>query len=66
MKVLVLISIIIIIFSITTYDKWSRKKWAERCEVNALHPDWTPACGRNFFKEDPEWFMDNGYKEYID
>ena len=63
--IVIVVSLVLLVPITATYKKWSRKAWAERCEINALHPDWTPACGRNFFKEDPDWFVQNGYENYL-
>lgn len=65
MTVLLIIAVAIITFAVFNYDKFSYKKWYERCEVNSKHPDWTPNCGVNFLKKDPQWFKDNGYSEYV-
>lgn len=65
MKILLIIAIAIIIFGIINYDEISYKKWYERCEINSKHPQWKPYCGTNFLKEDPQWFIDNGYGEYV-
>lgn len=65
MEILFVIAIIIVIFGVVNYDKVSYKKWYERCLINSKHPDWKPFCGINFFKEDPQWFINNGYGDYI-
>ena len=65
MNVLLIVAVAIIIFSTLNYDKWSCKKWYERCEVNSRHPDWYPKCGINFLEKDPQWFIDNGYENYV-
>lgn len=64
-KILFIISVIVVVISIFTYEKWSYKAWEKRCEINAKHPDWEPFCHRNFFEEDPQWFIDNGYGKYV-
>ncbi len=65
MKILFIIAIAIIIFGVINYDKISYKKWYERCEINSKHPDWYFNCRINFLKEDPQWFIDNGYGKYV-
>lgn len=65
MRIIFIITFSIVIISIITYEKWSYKAWEKRCKINAKHPNWTPYCGRNFFKEDPQWFIDNGYAKYV-
>lgn len=65
MKILFIIAIIIIIFGVINYDQISYKKWYERCEINSKHPDWHFNCRINFLEEDPQWFIDNGYGEYV-
>lgn len=65
MNILIIICTILICVSIITYDKWSYKRFYERCEINSKHPDWTPNCYIDFFKEDPQWFIDNGYGKYV-
>ena len=65
MIIMFVICIAIILFSVFTYDKWSYKMWYERCIVNSKHPDWYPNCRINFFKKDPQWFIDNGYEKYV-
>lgn len=64
-KILFIISVIVVVISIFTYEKWSYKAWEKRCEINAKHPDYEPFCYRNFFEEDPQWFIDNGYGKYV-
>ena len=61
-----ILSVIIIIFGICTYPKWSRKEWYKRCEINSKHPDWKPHCNINFIEKDTQWFIDNGYEKYVD
>ncbi len=51
MKVVLILAILVIVFGVLTYDKWSYKKFYERCEVNSKHPDWKPYCGINFLKK---------------
>lgn len=66
MNILLIIAIAIIIFGVVNYDKMSYKQFYKRCEINSKHPDWYPKCGINFLEKDPQWFIDNGYKKYID
>lgn len=61
----VLLSVVIILFLTLTYDKWSYTAFYERCDVNSKHPNWYPKCGINFLEKDPQWFIDNGYSEYV-
>ena len=64
MKILLLIiAIALIIFCVKKYNEGV--PWYEICEVNSKHPDWHPYCGINFLKKDPQWFIDNGYSEYV-
>ena len=65
MKTMFIICIAILIFAIFTYDKWSYKNWYERCKINSKHPEWTPNCGIDFMKKDPQWFINNGYSKYL-
>ena len=65
MKIIFFICITIVVISILTYEKWSYKTWEKRCQINAKHPNWDPFCGSNFFDEDPQWFIDNGYGKYV-
>jgi hypothetical protein len=65
MSVLLIIAVAVIIFGVANYDKMSYKKWYERCEVNSKHPGWTPKCGIDFLEKDPQWFIDNGYGNYV-
>jgi hypothetical protein len=37
----------------------------ERAEVNSKHPDWYFRCGINFLEKDPQWFIENGYKQFV-
>lgn len=60
-----IIAILIIIIGIITYNKWSYKKWYERCRINSKHPNWKPYCGIDFIRQDPQWFIDNGYEKHI-
>lgn len=66
MKYLFILAVGIIIGAAFNYKKWSYKEWYKRCEINAKHPDWTPKCNRDFMKEDPDWFVKNGYKEALE
>ncbi len=65
MKILFIIAIAIIISGVVNHDKMSYKKWCKRCENNSKHPQWKPRCGINFLETDPQWFIDNGYGEYV-
>lgn len=65
MKIIVIVSILIIIFGVFTYPKWSITECYKKSEINAKHPDWTPNCGIDFLKKDPQWFIDNGYEKYV-
>ena len=65
MKIILLICFISIGIYIWKYDEMSYRRYYERCEINAKHPDWKPWCGRNFFEEDPKWFVDNGYEDIV-
>ena len=64
MMYLVIAAILILIFAVSTYPKWSYNEWYKRCEINALHPNWYPKCAINFLKKDSQWFIDNGYGKY--
>ena len=61
-----IICLISILFAIKTYDKWSYKAFEKRIKINSMHPDWKPYCGRNFIKEDPQWFIKHGYGKYVE
>ena len=63
---ILVIAIPTIIWAVINYEKISYKKYYERCEINSKHPQWRPWCGRNFFEEDPQWFVDNGYGDIIE
>lgn len=65
MTIMFICCILIIIFAIFTYDKWSYKAWHERCIINSKHPKWTKNCRINFLEIDPQWFIDNGYGKYV-
>jgi len=65
MEALVIVSLCIIGFGAFMYPRWSYKEWYKRCEINSKHPDWRPHCNINFFKKDPQWFIDNGYEKYV-
>ena len=65
MKTLFLISMAIITFGVIFYDNMSYKKTYQRHEVNTHHPSWTPYCSINFLETDPQWFIDNGYAQYV-
>jgi hypothetical protein len=65
MKILFIISIVIFAIFVINYNKMSYKAWNKRCEINSKHPGWYPFCHIDFLKEDPQWFIDNGYEEYI-
>lgn len=65
MNVVMGIAILFLIFAVITYPKWSYKEYYKRCEINSKHPDWTPKCAINFFERDPQWFIDNGYGQYV-
>ena len=60
-----LICLLVIFVAIKTYSKWSYKEFDKRSQINAKHPKWKPYCGVNFLKEDPQWFIDNGYSEFV-
>lgn len=60
-----IVALLVILVAIYNYPKWSYKKFYERSEINAKHPKWKPNCGVNFMKEDPQWFIDNGYGDYV-
>ena len=61
-----LICSIVIIFAVINYEKISYAEYYKRCTINSKHPDWKPWCGRNFFEEDPQWFINNGYGDIIE
>ena len=61
-----IICLISILFAIKTYDKWSYKAFEKCSKINSMHPDWKPYCGRNFLKEDPQWFIKHGYGKYVE
>ena len=63
--VLKIVCLLVLFFAVMTYPKWSYKKFEERSKINAKHPEWKPYCGRNFLKEDSQWFKDNGYGAYV-
>lgn len=65
MTVVLIIAFIVVIFAVFNYNKISYSMWYERCYVNSKHPDWTPNCGIDFMKKDPQWFIDNGYGVYL-
>ena len=65
MNIVLIIAFIVVIFAVFNYNKISYSKWYERCVINSQHLDWTPDCGIDFIKKDPQWFIDNGYSEYI-
>lgn len=65
MTLLFIISLAIITIGVVFHDKMSYKKMYQRQVINSKHPNWTPYCGVNFLEKDPQWFMDNGYGEYI-
>lgn len=65
MIIMFIICMIVIIFSTFTYDKWSYKVWYDRCIINSKHPKWTKNCRIDFLKEDPQWFINNGYGKYV-
>lgn len=60
------ICVIAILFAVANYEKISYAEYYKRCAINSKHPDWKPWCGRNFFEEDPQWFIDNGYGDIIE
>lgn len=62
MGILFLIMLGLIIYF---YPKWSYKEWEKRCEINTKHPDWSPYCGKSFFEEDSQWFINHGYAKYV-
>lgn len=66
MSAILIIAVCVIIFGIIKHDDMSYKKYYERSVVNSQHPDWHPYCGINFLEEDPQWFIDNGYGEWVD
>ncbi len=66
MALIYFVCIVSIAFYAINYEKMSYKKYYERYVINSKHPDWEPWCGRNFFEEDPQWFIDNGYGDIIE
>lgn len=60
-----IVALLVILVAVSTYPKWSYKKFDERSEVNSKHPDRRPYCGINFLKKDPQWFINHGYGEYV-
>ena len=60
-----LICLLVILVAVMTYSKWSYKEFDKRSKINSKHPNWTPYCGINFLKEDPEWFINHGYGDYV-
>jgi len=65
MTVVFILALLVVIFALFNYNKISYSKWYERCVINSKHPDWSPKCGIDFIKKDPQWFIDNGYEEYV-
>lgn len=65
MTVVLILALLVVIFAVSTYNKFSYSIWSKRCYINSKHPDWTPYCGIDFIKKDPQWFIDNGYGDYI-
>ena len=65
MRIAFVIALLIITAGIFTYDKWSYTHFYKRCEINSKHPEWYPKCGINFLEKDPQWFIENGYEEYV-
>lgn len=65
MKITLIIALVIVVIATAAHDKWSYKKFRERAEINAKHPNWKPYCGINYLKTDPKWFIEHGYDEYI-
>ena len=65
MKALLVVAIIVIAFGVANYNKISYKRFNKRCEINSQHPDWFPFCGIDFLEKDPQWFIDNGYVDYV-
>lgn len=65
MDILYIIAIAVIIFAVIMHDSISYEKYYKRCEISAKHPDWEPYCGIDFIDKDPQWFIDNGYSEYV-
>jgi len=65
MSILLIIAISIVIFGIVNHYKISYEEYYKRCEINARHPDWEPFCTINFLEKDPQWFVDNGYGDYV-
>jgi cytochrome bd-type quinol oxidase subunit 2 len=49
-KIALIIAILLLVFFVATYEKWSYKAFYKRCEENSKHPDWTPFCGKKFYK----------------
>lgn len=65
MIVIYIVCIITVIWAVINYENISYAEYYKRCVINSKHPDWEPWCGRNFFEEDPQWFIDNGYGDII-
>ena len=61
-----IICLLVIVFAVSNYPKWSYKEFNKRSEINAKHPDWKPYCGINFLEKDPDWFRNNGYGKWVD
>ena len=61
-----IIALLVILFAVSAYPKWSYKKFDERSKINSKHPDWKPYCGINFLEKDPQWFVNHGYGEYVE
>ena len=66
MTYLFILALAVIVFAIFNHDKMSYKKWYKRGEINAKHPDWKKDCKVDFMKKNPEWFVKNGYGEYLE
>ena len=65
MTILFLILLGLIILYTVNYDNMSYKRYYERQVINSKHPDWKPYCGINYLERDPQWFIENGYKDWV-
>ena len=45
MTVVLILALLVVIFAVSTYNKFSYSIWSKRCYINSKHPDWTPYCG---------------------
>lgn len=65
MTIIIIIALAVIIFGVIKHDEMSYKKYYERGAINSKQPDWTYKCSINFLEKDPQWFINNGYGEWV-